>query len=302
MKFINYKDSKLSKLSLGTVQFGLDYGIANQNGKTPINNVQEIINYITKMGINCFDTAAAYGDSEKVLGITTKEKKGLNLISKISSDDLLNNNLNIINKSLKSLNTNRLFASLLHDSDLLYKWKEEYNNIISNLINSNKIKYFGVSIYTQEDFDLALENENINIIQIPFNLFDHRALTYDWFGKAKVKGKLLFIRSIYLQGLLLMDKDNIPSHLNHAKKHIESLDKLCIKLNYSKNKLALNFINTVAKDSIILFGCDNLIQAKENIENFNNLDYLSEEILNEINTLFKDIDISIFNPSLWEQK
>ncbi len=104
-----------------------------------------------------------------------------------------------IKDSLASLQINSLFALLLHDGDLLNSWNNNYSNKVKALKKKKKIKYFGVSIYTTKEFDLAVLNKDIDIIQIPFNIFDQRAIKENWFERAKENDKLLFIRSVYLQ-------------------------------------------------------------------------------------------------------
>jgi len=299
MKYINYNNDKLSKLALGTVQFGLKYGIANLNGKPEQKDINNIIKYISKNKINCFDTAQAYGSSEQALGKALVNNKNNFIISKLKSELFLDNLIDNLNNSLKNLKVDFLYGLLLHDAKLLYNWKDEYSFLVKNLILQNKIKYFGVSIYSNEEFELALNNKSITFIQIPFNIFDQRAITQKWFEKAKEKNKLIFIRSVFLQGLLLMDIKDIPNNLLLAKKYLLILDDYTKKLNISKNQLALNFVDTVANNSIILFGCDNLAQAKSNIQTYNNLKKLDNNTINDIQNDFKDIDESIYNPTMW---
>ena len=260
MRYINYNNYKLSSLALGTVQFGLDYGIANKSGKVSYNEARKIVDFVAKKGVNVFDTAKAYGDSEKVLGKILN--KPVYLISKIKSDEFDNLEFNV-DGSLKNLSTNYLFGLLLHDSKKLFKWRKEYSKKIDLLKEKEKIKYFGVSIYTDEEFDLAVKNSSIKIIQIPFNIFDQRAIKHNWFEKAKENNKLLVIRSVFLQGLLLMDKNDIPSCLQEAKEYIAKLNDIVKQLKVSKESFLFNFIKYYAKDSIVLFGCDNLSQAKK---------------------------------------
>ena len=292
MNYINYKDYKLSQLSLGTVQFGLDYGVANQSGQIGFDEAKKIIEYVTQNGINCFDTAREYGNSEKVLGKILQNDNFI--ISKIKSKDFDNLDENII-KSLDNLNQKTLFGLLLHDSDKLFSWTQDDERKIDSLKNNNQINLFGISIYTNNEFKEAIKNDSIDIIQIPFNLFDQRAIRYKWFEKAKENNKLLVIRSIFLQGLLLMDKDNIPLHLQEAKEYIIKLNDIVKQLKISKESFLFSFIKYYAKDSIILFGCDNLSQAKQNIQEFNcTIEY-------DFNIdIFRNISEKIYNPINWK--
>ena len=300
MKYVNFNGDKLSKLSLGTVQFGLDYGISNFNGKPTQENANQIVEYVSQEGINCFDTAQAYGNSEQVLGIAIEKITDNVIISKVKSFAFRENVIENVNSSVNNLGLKSLFGLLLHDSEILYKWTKEDSKKVEQLKEIDKIKYFGVSIYTSEDFDLAIKNEKIELIQIPFNLFDQRALKDKWFQKAKESNKLIFIRSIYLQGLLLMNEYDVKIKLPEASKFINKLDKLCNKYNCSRNELCLSFVDNVANDSLLLFGCDNISQAKENILNYNNLKVLDNSEINEMHNLFIDIPEAIYNPTKWK--
>ena len=299
MKYINFMGTKISKLSLGTVQFGLEYGIANEDGKLTQKNVNKIIDYVVQNGINCFDTAPLYGNSEEVLGKALSPDCEKYIISKISSSLFKNSAKSSVENSLKNLNINSLFALLLHDSTQLYDWNTEDSKVVETLIKEKKIKYFGVSIYSTDDFDLAIKNDKISFIQIPFNLFDQRAYKEKWFEKAKKNNKLIFIRSVYLQGLLLMDQNNLPDNLKKAKKYLEILNLYADKLSLTRNQLALSFVDSIAKDSLILFGCDTLAQAKENIDSYNTLKTVDDLTIKQLSIDLKDIDESIYNPTKW---
>ena len=300
MRYVDFEGNKISKLSLGAVQFGLDYGIANNQGKPTQIVVNQIIDYVHKKGINCFDTAQAYGDSEKVLARASSDLDVV-IISKLKSELFKNNIEKNISKSLSNLNQKTIFALLLHDSELLYSWEDRYTKTVKNLKKNNQIKYFGVSIYTSKEFDLAISNNNIKIIQIPFNIFDQRALKYSWFEKAKRANKLLFIRSIFLQGLFFLEEDKLKSDLKDAVPFIIKLHNISAKLNLSVADLAMAYVESVVKDSVILFGCETLNQAKENIEIFDNIKYLSKNEIDNIFDSFKDIPEYIYNPSKWSR-
>lgn len=299
MKYINYKNDTLSKLVLGTVQFGLDYGVANKTGKPTQGEVDAIVDFLYGKGLNTFDTAQAYGDSEKVLGQAIKDKKDIFVISKLKSEEFDDRLIEKVDRSLEFLGAGSLYGLLMHDCTMLYNWNTRYEKMIKDLLGQQKIKNFGVSIYTQDEFDKALDNEFIDFIQIPFNIFDQRAVSLGWFEKAKKKNKLLFIRSVFLQGLLLMHSSSTPKKLLHAKPYLEKLELLCRKYNMKKNRLAMSFVNTLAADSLIVFGCDNLFQAKENLKEFNDLESLKPDIIEELTKTFKEIDQSVNNPSRW---
>lgn len=300
MQTIKWKDENLSKLCLGTVQFGLNYGVANTEGQVTLEEATKILDFSISKGINTFDTAKAYGSSEKVLNTYFKERNSINsfVISKISSD-LFSLELTKFISDISSFDN--LFALLLHDNEKLYSWTKKDTQYIKELKAKNIIKYFGASIYTDEEFNKALENDEIEIIQIPFNIFDQRAISLKWLEKAKKRDKLIFIRSIYLQGLLLMDINKVPVHLAGAKEYLEKLVNYTNILDITVNELCLFFVNQVAKNSILLFGCDNLTQAKENIQLFNLQKTIDAAVLENLQREFSNIEEEIYNPTKWNK-
>jgi aryl-alcohol dehydrogenase-like predicted oxidoreductase len=306
MRNIHFNDFNLSKLCLGTVQFGIDYGIANEHGQVAQDEVKAILDFVQHEGINAFDTAQGYGKSEEVLGHYFRSSKDITpqMISKVPSKAFSNPYEALkkeIDSSLNRLAQDRLFALLLHDSALLYSWSEETSAKVEKLQSEGVIHSFGVSIYSDEEFLLAMNNPHITMVQIPFNLFDQRAVHKGWLKVAKSKNKLLFIRSVYLQGLLLMDEDKVPSYLDHVKPFLSQLKHLAKGLNITRNQLALAYVDQVATDSIVLFGCDTLQQAQENIRNYNTLPSLSDHTIETIEQAFASVDETIYNPTKWNK-
>jgi len=299
MKKIEFEDQKLSKLSFGTVQIGLDYGISNTKGKPTQTTANEIISYLIEDGINCFDTAVAYGNSEEVLGHALNAQDNVNIISKVKSELFTTDLEETVTSSLKRLQTNKLFGLLLHDSELLSDWNAQKTATVSLLQEKGLIDYFGVSIYTSEEFDVAIKNPIIRIIQIPFNLFDQRAINDEWFRKAKEANKLIFIRSIFLQGLFFMNADQLTGNLVEAVPYLKEMHAIRTKLDLSIAEFTMAYVDSVATDAVILFGCDTLDQAKENISSYFNLPVINKEVLNKINSKFTNIPEYITNPGHW---
>lgn len=284
---------------LGSVAFGLDYGVACD--ERPSNgDIKKIIDFSYDEGINCIDTALEYGDSEAILGLNLKDKRNILVISKIKSDLFVDNLMDSINLSLHNLNIPSLYALLLHDTNLLYDWDDEYSQKINHLKSENKIKHFGVCVYDKEEFDLAIKNKDIEIIQIAFNIFDLRAIEYKYFEKAIKYSKFIFIRSIFLQGLLLMDTSKIPKHLNEAKIYLKIFSNYANKLNMSKLDLAISFISHFSTNSIMIFGSHNLKQSISNIESFNHIKTIKSEIIQNIIQDFSNINPYIYDTRRWE--
>jgi aryl-alcohol dehydrogenase-like predicted oxidoreductase len=171
---------------------------------------------------------------------------------------------------------------------------------VAMLIDGGMIRYFGVSVYTEREFALALENPMVKIIQIPFNIFDQRAVDGGWFKKARDTGKLLFIRSIFLQGLFFMHTEELKGSLVSAAPFLDKMHRIRQKLGLSVSQFAMAYVNAASTDAVLLFGCDTQAQAKENIENFNTLPSIDTDMQKEINQFFSEVPATVYNPSQWK--
>ena len=195
----------MSRLALGTVQFGLDYGVSNQTGKVDLDEAKAILTACEKLGIRSLDTATEYGDSEKILGeigipnfsITTKLP---NLRAK--EDDNINQILtNCVKRSLFNLKRQNLDAILVHNPQNLFGPKGQ---IIWRSLKDLQIQFniskIGVSIYDPSDLNL-LENRNIypEIVQAPYNIFDQKIHLSGWLQKLVDRDVEIHARSVFLR-------------------------------------------------------------------------------------------------------
>ena len=187
------------KIGIGTVQWGLDYGISNSNGIPSDNEIKSIIDFAFEKGISLIDTASAYGNAESKIGSVLN--KNFNVITKVASISDENSIENQISNSLKNLRINSICGCLFHNVEELITNPSLWYDI-QNQKQSGKILKVGYSLYSPIQLEKLLELNYIpEIVQIPFNILDRRFEPY--FGKLKELGVEIHIRSIFLQGLLL---------------------------------------------------------------------------------------------------
>lgn len=295
------------ELCLGTVQFGMDYGIKGQK-KPDISDCIKMLDYAVQNGITNIDTAYAYGSAEDVVGefLNKKIKKRdeIFLISKFKPNELDNVSVNNykkvleenLEKSLKRLNTDYLDSYLLHSSR--YAFNQEIIDALFELKKSGKIRYSGVSVYYPDEAKVCIKNEKVDFIQLPSSIFDQRMLKEGVFDLAnELRSTQIHSRSAFIQGLILMNEEEVPEFLKEAKPVIRKIDNLCKKHHTSRIKLALLFVKQFKCISHLVFGVDNMEQLKENIEIFK--EDFSKDIIDEISLEFQNIDTNIIMPSLW---
>ena len=278
-----------SKLSLGTVQFGLDYGVTNKNGQVTISQARDILDCAKQNNIKTLDTASLYGNSEKVLGgigvddyqIITKTT-----FLKDDVDEVINN----FYKSLENLNRTQVEGLLIHNiKDIENKQFEALFEKLNALKERNLVKKIGFSTYTPEQVNFLLENFDFNIIQVPFNVFDTRLIQSGQLQALKSKGVEIHARSVFLQGVLL-DFDNLSDYFLTWKAQFTEYQVMVKNSGLSLLEYALNFVLSIQEIDRVLVGVNNEQQLREITLSLKGLDSLEDYFINDMNLL---------NPSLW---
>ena len=282
---------------LGTVQFGMNYGVQG-NGRPNLDSIYNILDTAIENKIDTFDTAIAYGEAEKILGQyildRTIDSKNVRIITKDKSNKNLLSLISNIENSIKRLNIDKLYGFLFHDSNAVYD-ESKMKSLIN--IKGDMVNKVGISIYTPDEALKASEYD-IDIIQVPYNLFDNRLDKVNFFEKAKEKGIEIYARSSLLQGLALMDYNRLPKNVEFAKEYLIKFDDLCRKYNIDRLNAAVNYVSSNKYIDYIVFGTDNINQLQEYLLIRDNV--LPKEIIEDIKNNFKDVPEKLVNPTLWK--
>jgi len=288
----------MSKLSIGTVQFGLDYGIANKLGKVSFDEVQKILSEAKRHNIDTLDTAAAYGDSESVLGTSGVEQ--FDIITKLPEiPDNVKNITSYIEdsffNSLKKLNVSKVYAFLLHRPDqLLSNSGDEIYKTLLNLKEQGLIKKIGASIYQPSELGDIYSKYNLELIQLPFNILDRRLIETGWLSKLKKMNVEIHVRSAFLQGLLLMSKSQRPEKFNCWNDLWVKWDYWLEENNITALEASIRYVLSVPEISKVIVGVDSTLQLKEIISAADGkLPLIPLELFSN--------DASLLNPSNWNK-
>jgi aryl-alcohol dehydrogenase-like predicted oxidoreductase len=284
------------RLALGTVQFGLPYGIANRTGQINRAEVSDIIRRAKTAGIDTLDTAIAYGESEQCLGevgvnewrVITKLPEiptGCGNIAKWVEDH--------IQGSLNRLGLSSLTGLLLHrPRQLLESGKEELWPTLMKLKCDGVIQKVGYSIYAPDELDKLWKTYKPDLVQLPFNIFDRRLVTSGWLNKMHESYVEVHVRSVFLQGLLLMDKKNRPAKFNRWSEQWDIWGGWLQECNISPLKAALAFALSDKRISRVVIGVDSLIQFEEILS-------ATDVEINDFPEDLSNTDPILLNPSQW---
>ena len=260
----------LKKILIGTAQFGYDYGVTNTDGKVSKEIVQDLIDLSVSNGISGFDTAQSYGVAEKVLGENLPRKNNFKIISKLNPQQNTKFDLrkkdeweSMFKKTLSQLQVKRLDGFLVHsskdinrpDSTLLIDW-------LRSLRERKLVKKIGVSIYDIEELDQLPLNE-IQILQFPLSIYDQRFYRSGLLKKLKENNIVIIARSIFLQGLILQESNNLPHWVSKEirKKHDYLIEYAKIK-NLSLLEIAIQYILSIKEVDYLALGITNVKEMK----------------------------------------
>ena len=200
----------MSKIALGTAQFGLPYGISNTHGQVDRTEMDKIWQVARGANITLLDTAIAYGKSEENIGAT--ESVGFDIVTKLPPFTGTETSVtqwvhSQIQNSLAKLKRNSVYGLLLHNpADLLADNGDELLTALVNLKRDGLIKKFGISIYAPTELDSLfsqIPNFFPDMVQAPLNVLDQSLDTSGWLSKLSLLNIEIHIRSVFLQGLLL---------------------------------------------------------------------------------------------------
>ncbi|PJZ53378.1 aldo/keto reductase [Leptospira adleri] len=277
----------ISSLTLGTVQFGLQYGIANQVGQISLGEASNILQEAWENGVRTLDTAVAYGESEQVLG-----QIGVNDWSVVSKLPPLPTDVSLVHEwvdstiasSLSRLKVNNLAGLLLHNSaNLLEEKGEELYAALARLKRQGIVKKIGISIYDVKDIDSYLAKYELDIVQLPLNVFDRRLIRSGRIDQFTAMGIEIHVRSVFLQGLLLMESKFRPPYFNQWATLLSKWDDWILQNQITRLEASLGFVGSVSGIDKIIVGVDSRAHLSEIIENSvrNRLLEIPDEISSE---------------------
>lgn len=286
-----------NKLILGTVQMGLPYGINNSNGQVSFDDSLAILNFAYDNGIEILDSAEAYGNAHQVIGefhrrYPTKRFKVITKLPNQSKEDMGKK----VDGYLKELEVEHLHALLFHSFSSYKNGKDNFH-ALRRMISEGKIKNIGVSVYTNAEIEDVLLDEEIAIVQVPFNLLDNHNLRGEVFKKAKTKGKIIHTRSALLQGLFFKDANEPNKVAQNLKSELLYLSAIAKEHDIPISRLALNYCLDQKSIDNVLIGVDSLAQLKDNMNAVAH--QIDKVVLEKINSIaVKNLDL--LNPSLWK--
>jgi aryl-alcohol dehydrogenase-like predicted oxidoreductase len=307
MQTKRFGEYDLSRMMLGTVQFGMPYGIANTDGQPDYRQVLGIVEAAIEGGVNCFDTAAAYGSSEEVLGRALRELDVLEEVMVVTKVQHLSREdradaatakrliVQSVEASRRRLGMDSLPVVLFHkEADA------EYMDVLLSLKERGWLRHAGVSCGNEPGGAVRLAQQpGVEALQVPANLLDRRHQQSGALEAASSHGTAAFVRSVFLQGLLLMPEDRIPDGLREVVPVRRQLDRISRRAGLSAPELAIRYMLSQDGVTCVLTGVESAEQVRDNIAIFGH-GPLEADILRAVKVAVPDLPEKVITPSMWQ--
>jgi aryl-alcohol dehydrogenase-like predicted oxidoreductase len=286
------------KLALGTVQFGLNYGVANHSGRISDAVARAILFKASEYGFDTLDTAIAYGESERVLGDVGIDR--WRVVTKLpavpeSCGDVVSWVQDEIRQSMERLRVGQLHGVLLHrPSQLLQSNGDDLYKGLQSLKDQALTRKIGVSVYEPEDLDQLLNSYDLDLVQAPLNLMDRRLVDSGWAKQLKDANVELHIRSAFLQGLLLMPAHERPLKFNRWADVWTVWDEWLLEVNLTPLEACLRYLNSVDEIDRIVVGVDTEVHLRQIVK-------ASQGCLESMPNFRDPLDARLINPAAWPE-
>jgi aryl-alcohol dehydrogenase-like predicted oxidoreductase len=285
-----------SRLAIGAVQFGLPYGIANQVGQVSRDEVAKILGHAWAAGMDTLDTAIGYGDSEAILGeIEVDQWQVITKLPEVpeACADVASWVQELVAGSLGRLRVPRLRGLLLHrPQQLLGPHGDELYRALAGVRDQGKAEKIGVSVYGPDELDAIWPRYQFDLVQSPFNILDRRLVSSGWLNRLCKAGTEVHVRSVFLQGLLLMDAANRPGKFNRWQSLWDDWQRWLTDHALTPLQACLSFAISQPEINRVVVGVDSLEQLRGVFACAENTVNIPPE------TLMSD-DLDLINPSCW---
>jgi aryl-alcohol dehydrogenase-like predicted oxidoreductase len=286
----------MPKLILGTATFGTGYGISNKGSYVASKDIFEIVSAAQTNGIDEFDTAPAYGFAEGYLGLSLNQEFSPKVSSKVSKDHCESAELILrsVKNTIRNTKVQKISNLYLHDPEVLNGPKaSEAIAGLKEALASGLVERIGLSVYTLDSLLRAKDLfPELSVFQVPENICDRRMLNSKELMDLKCDDNVLIVRSIFLQGLLLMELSEVPTKLNSARKLILELSKLAKANQITPLDVCLAYGQAISWASGIVVGAVNASQVIQIVESRIKLE---DSWLTKIDTA----SLEILDPRRW---
>jgi aryl-alcohol dehydrogenase-like predicted oxidoreductase len=263
----------ITTLSLGTANFGNAYGLGGHGKQLGLSQVSQILRMANHEGFSHLDTASSYKNSERIIGDLLQENDNWLVTTKLRPNECSDAKsiVQAVKRSLDRTKQRQFWSVLLHDSKALFEGgSSEVQRGLNEIVESGLAQHVGISAYSESEVIQAKELiPMLSVFQIPENVCDRRLSMSPNLLALASDDNYIFVRSIFLQGLLLMDPTALPEKVASAASKMNELQAFCEKLKITALELCVGYAKSLAWSSGLIFGVNSEHQVREISNAFN---------------------------------
>lgn len=292
----------VERLVLGTAQWGMPYGIANPGGPPSMAELRSMVDHAASAGVRVLDTARAYGESERRIGDMRLAEAGWRIVTKLSPDvpfagDVVSATERSVAESLEALRTDRIDTLLLHRAEQKAMHGGQIWQTLQRLKAQGIIGTLGISARTVKEALDALLDDGVAAIQVASSLLDQRLRKAGFFDHPAARGKALFVRSVFLQGVVYMDPATLPVHLQGLSGVLRAISRWERANDVPESASHLLYARSLA-NAFPVIGAETAGQLRKTVEALT-LPPLTGPQLDALCDLVPDLPETILDPALW---
>lgn len=301
--------SDASRIVLGSVQWGLPYGIANRSGQPGSDQVSRILGEARLAGVDLIDTARAYGNSESVIGALTEREPHWKIVTKVTPQLDLGGGSRAqvgeaversLSESHRALRRDRLELVLLHRAEQRCLWGGVAWDVLRRHRDAGRVTGIGVSVGSPEEAYQALEDGEVDALQVAGSLLDQRLARGGFFERAAMLRKQVFVRSVFLQGVAFLDPMRMPGFLEPAREVLVAVRGWAERHGCDLGDVFLLYARQRLQGRLVL-GCETSEQLAANLATWRRQD-IEDHRFDELAALVPDLGDEILNPALWPKR
>ena len=263
------------RLTLGSAQWGMPYGIANHSGPPDDAELQRMLERAADAGLQSVDTARAYGSAEARLGETLgrlPRPAGWRVITKLAPDvhepglgilETLERVGASLEASRTALGRDVLPVVLLHRFAHRHACGGKLWRTLLAERDAGRIAQLGISAGTPEEAWAALEDPDVQVLQVASSLLDLRLMRQGFFARAREAGRTVYVRSVFLQGVAMLDPALVPGFLTPVVEPLRRIRRVARELGVSPRALFLAFARELLPGTHPVIGCERDAQLGE---------------------------------------
>jgi aryl-alcohol dehydrogenase-like predicted oxidoreductase len=285
-------------LALGTVQWGMPYGIANRQGRPSDSEVEQLLGLAAAAGVRTLDTARAYGESEALLGRLIGPDPAWTIVTKL---DPTAKDAGAVPDSLaasrKALRRNVLDVVLLHRAQQRTAFAGAVWDVLQRERDAGRVRRIGVSAGTPVEAWEALDDPQVDCLQVATSLLDQRLKRDQFFERAMKAGRTIFVRSVFLQGVAYLGADKLPAYLDLLRGPMTTIGQWTRQRGRRTADAFLAFAAGLP-GAVILIGCETAAQLDENLQSWSRARELAGEVADLARSI-PPLGAEVLNPACW---